>query len=39
MPYQYVREPLTFEEANRLTAACHRPTEQLIVWTSLDTDY
>jgi Tn3 transposase DDE domain/Phage integrase family len=37
MPYQYVREPLTTEEADRLAAACEAPTEQLIVWTLLDT--
>ena len=33
MPYQYVREPLTAEEADRLSTACESPTEQLIVWT------
>jgi integrase/recombinase XerD len=37
MPYQYVLEPLTAEEADRLAAACEAPTEQLIVWTLLDT--
>jgi len=37
MPCQYVREPLTAEEADRLTAACETPNEQLIVWTLLDT--
>jgi hypothetical protein len=37
MPYQYVREPLTAEEADRLAAACETPTERLIVWTLLDT--
>jgi integrase/recombinase XerD len=37
MPYQYVREPLTAEEADRLANACVTPTEQLIVWTLLDT--
>jgi integrase len=37
MPYQYVREPLTAEEADRLANACETPTEQLIVWTLLDT--
>ena len=37
MPYQYVREPLTAEEADRLANACDTPTEQLIVWTLLDT--
>ena len=38
MSYQYVREPLTAEEADRLANACETPTEQLIVWTLLDTD-
>jgi integrase/recombinase XerD len=37
MPYQYVREPLTAEEADRLANACDTPTEKLIVWTLLDT--
>ena len=37
MSYQYVREPLTAEEADRLANACETPTEQLIVWTLLDT--
>ena len=37
MPYQYVRGPLTAEEADRLANACETPTEQLIVWTLLDT--
>jgi hypothetical protein len=36
MPYQYVREPLTAEEADRLANACETPTEQLFVWTLLD---
>src|SRR3954452_2955959 len=37
MPYQYTREPLTADEADRLANACETPTEQLIVWTLLDT--
>src|SRR3954467_14403761 len=37
MPYQYVREPLTAEEADRLSNACETPTERLVVWTLLDT--
>src|SRR5882757_8923063 len=37
MPYQYVPEPLTTDEADRLANACDTPTEQLIVWTLLDT--
>src|SRR5271157_4502105 len=37
MPYQYVREPLTAEESERLSNACETPTERLVVWTLLDT--
>ena len=37
MAYQYVREPLTAAEADRLASACETPTERLIVWTLLDT--
>lgn len=37
MPYQYVREPLRAEEADRLSNACHTPEEKLLVWTLLDT--
>src|SRR5436853_6806442 len=37
MPYQYKREPLTPDEANRLAAACETHQERLIVWTLLDT--
>lgn len=37
MPYQYVREPLTADGADRLANACERLTEQLIVRTLLDT--
>ena len=29
MPYQYVREPLTAEESDRLSNACETPTERL----------
>ena len=35
--YQYVREPLTVAEADRLANACETPTERLIIWTLLDT--
>jgi hypothetical protein len=31
MPYQYVREPLSAEEADRLANTCEAPTEPLIV--------
>src|SRR5208283_6124221 len=37
MPYQYVREPLTARESDRLSNACETPTERLVVWTLLDT--
>jgi hypothetical protein len=37
MPYQYVREPLTTDESDRLSNACETPTERLLVWTLLDT--
>ncbi len=37
MAYQYVREPLRAEEADRLAHACSTVEEKLIVWTLLDT--
>ena len=37
MPYQYVREPLTVDESDRLSNACETTTERLVVWTLLDT--
>ena len=37
MPYHYKREPLTQDEANRLSNACHTHEEKLVVWTLLDT--
>src|SRR4051812_33831858 len=37
MPYQYVREPLTADESDRLSNACETATERLVVWTLLDT--
>jgi integrase/recombinase XerD len=37
MPYQYKREPLTEDEANRLANACTTHEEKLVVWTLLDT--
>src|SRR5208337_2236592 len=37
MPYQYVREPLTTDESDRLSNACETSTERLVVWTLLDT--
>ena len=37
MPYQFIREPLTSEEAEQLANACETTTERLIVWTLLDT--
>jgi integrase/recombinase XerD len=37
MVYQYVREPLKTEEADRLVNACQDTKEKLVVWTLLDT--
>ncbi len=37
MPYQYKREPLTQDEANRLAQSCQTGQERLVVWTLLDT--
>lgn len=37
MARQYKREPLTQDEANRLSNACENAGERLIVWTLLDT--
>ena len=35
--YQYKREPLSPDEANRLAHACETPSERLVIWTLLDT--
>jgi len=37
MAYQFVREPLRAEEADRLAHACATVEEKLIIWTLLDT--
>jgi integrase/recombinase XerD len=37
MAYQYVREPLTADESDRLPSACVTATQRLVVWTLLDT--
>jgi integrase/recombinase XerD len=37
MRYQYMREPLTQDEANRLANACETHEEKLVIWTLLDT--
>jgi len=37
MAYQFVREPLTADEADRLGNACQTSEEKLLVWTLLDT--
>jgi integrase/recombinase XerD len=37
MAYQYVREPLRAEEADRLCQVCESMQEKLIIWTLLDT--
>ncbi len=36
MPYQYKREPLIPDEANRVANACQTHEEKLGVWTLLD---
>lgn len=35
--YQYKREPLTEDEANRLALACQNHDERMIIWTLLNT--
>jgi len=37
MRYQYKREPLTPDEANRLANSCQNFEEKLVIWTLLDT--
>lgn len=37
MAYQFVREPLLAEDADRLCQACDSMLEKLIIWTLLDT--
>jgi integrase/recombinase XerD len=37
MAYQYVREPLRAEDADKLCQACETAEEKLIIWTLLDT--
>lgn len=37
MGYQFVREPLLAEVADRLSNACETTKERLIIWTLLDT--
>jgi integrase/recombinase XerD len=37
MPYQFKREPLMPEEANRMASACQGAREKLVIWTLLDT--
>jgi integrase/recombinase XerD len=37
MAYQFVREPLRAQEADRLCHACENPEEKLIIYTLLDT--
>jgi integrase/recombinase XerD len=37
MAYQFKREPLTADEANRLASLCNTYEEKVIVWTLLDT--
>ena len=35
--YQYKREPLSADEANRIANACTTHLERLVIWTFLDT--
>src|SRR5262245_12975017 len=35
--YQYKREPLSADDANRLANACTMHVERLVIWTFLDT--
>jgi integrase/recombinase XerD len=37
MGYNFVREPLRAEDADRMSNACQTPEEKLVVWTLLDT--
>ena len=38
MSYQYVREPLRAEDADKLSNDCNTAEEKLIIWTLLDTE-
>jgi integrase/recombinase XerD len=37
MAYQFKREPLMPEDADKLANACRTPEERLVIWTLLDT--
>jgi integrase/recombinase XerD len=37
MAYQFIREPLRAEEADKLSHACETLEEKLLIWTLLDT--
>jgi integrase/recombinase XerD len=37
MSYQFVREPLNYEECDRIVNACRSFAEKLVVWVLLDT--
>lgn len=37
MAYQFIREPLRSEEADKLSHACETLEEKLLIWTLLDT--
>lgn len=37
MPYQFKKEPLRAEDADRLANACTTPDERLVLWVLLDT--
>jgi len=36
MPYQYKREPLNNDEANKSTNACNTFREKFVIWPLLD---
>jgi len=37
MSYQFIREPLNYEECDRMVNACKSFAEKLVVWVLLDT--
>jgi len=37
MPYQYKREPLNYDELNKLNNSCDTFREKFVIWTFLDT--
>jgi hypothetical protein len=39
MPYQYKREPLNNDEANKLTNTCNTFRGKFVIWTFLNTEW